>query len=72
MATVVRLFSVPSTGLRISLVEHKDYSELIIRSETGHIRRRRLEPRTARALINSLDMDKVETVRTDTRPRRES
>ena len=68
MDTVVRVYAVPSTGFRISLVEHQDYSELIIRSETGNMRRQRIARETARALINSLDMDKVVAVQTGAVP----
>jgi hypothetical protein len=54
MASVIRVFSIPSTDALISVVEHDNRWELIIRHKTGTIRRRPLEPRVGRALVRSL------------------
>jgi hypothetical protein len=54
MSNVVRIFALPSiSSAQLRVVEHVDHWELII-IEGSMRRRRRLEPKVAKALIESI------------------
>lgn len=53
LSNVVKLCAVPDSNMTV--IEFADHCELLVRSDTGHRTRKRIDPEAAHALINAAD-----------------